>query len=333
MIPSPFLLFLGAARSRLEVKSATGVAFWRPESCIGQFRSATCGVDLGLPDLDPHAASEAGARSMVIGGANEGGYIDRDWMPSIRAAIAAGLDVVSGLHERLADDEELVALAAEHGVVLHDIRRPPPGLRIATGRPRSGRRLLTVGTDCVVGKMFAALALEREMRARGWNADFRATGQTGILIAGSGVAVDAVPADFLSGAIESLAPAQPDDHWDLIEGQGSLHHPLYAGVTLGLIHGAQPQARVLCHEAGRENLDGMPDYPIPSMRDAIASNERAARLTSPTARVTGLCINTSSLGPAAASRYLSDLEQDLQLPAVDPVRGGVAALVDALESA
>jgi uncharacterized NAD-dependent epimerase/dehydratase family protein len=331
VIRPPYLLFLGDAPATVEVKTATGIAHWRPGSCVGQYRLADACVDLGLPDMDPARAKAAGAGSMVLGVANEGGFLDARWMPAIRAAITAGLDVVSGLHERLNGNSQLVTLAESCGVALQDVRVPPPYIPVATGVRRSGKRLLTVGTDCVVGKMFTALALEREMKARGMDADFRATGQTGILIVGSGVPVDAVPADFIAGAVEQLTPANAPDHWDVIEGQGALHHPLYAGVTLGLVHGAQADALVLCHAALRETIDGLPDYPIPDLEEAIERYEQAATLTNRQARVVGLSVNTSSLDESGAHRHLAALEQRLQMPAVDAVRTGVARLVDALE--
>ena len=332
MIPTPYLLFLGAAETLMDIKTATGVHHWRPELCAGQYRLGAGTVDLGLPDMTPAAARAAGVRSMLLGAANEGGYIDPAWLPAIHEALAAGLDVVSGLHERLRDQPELVASAAEHGVALHDVRTPAAKLPIATGARRSGKRLLTVGTDCVVGKMFTALSLERELRARGVKADFRATGQTGILIAERGVPLDAVVADFLAGAAEWISPANDEDHWDLVEGQGALGHPLYGGVTLGLVHGSQPTAMVLCHDAGRTTLDGLPDYPIPDLAETISEYERAASLTSPGARVIGVSVNTSSMEGAAALTYLGELEGRLGLPAVDAVRTGVGPLADILEA-
>ena len=332
MIPTPYLLFLGSAETLMDIKTATGVHHWRPELCAGQYRLEGASVDLGLPEMTPAAAREAGVRSMLLGAANEGGYLDPAWMPAIEEALAAGLDVVSGLHERLCDKPALVAAAARHGVSLHDVRTPAASIPIATGARRSGQRLLTVGTDCVVGKMFTALSLERELRARGIKADFRATGQTGILIAGSGVPLDAVVSDFLAGAAEAISPANEADHWDLVEGQGALGHPLYGGVTLGLVHGAQPTAMVLCHDAGRSTLDGLPDYPIGDLRETISEYERAAHLTSPGARVIGVSVNTSSMEGGAALTYLAELEGQLGLPVVDAVRTGVGPLVDILEA-
>ncbi|MBS0364852.1 MAG: DUF1611 domain-containing protein [Proteobacteria bacterium] len=329
-LPSPYALFLGDA-DRLSAKTATGIAYWRPERCVAQVTLPGCSADLGLPSLSPRAAHAAGARLLIVGIANVGGLIAAHWLPSLLEALEAGLDLAAGLHHRLADVPALAQAAARLGRRLYDVRQPQPGQTpMATGRKRQGRRLLTVGTDCVVGKMFTSLALERELQRRGRPATFRATGQTGIFIAGSGVSVDAVISDFVAGAAEALSPDNAAEHWDLIEGQGSLHHPAYAGVTLGLIHGSQPDALVLCHVAGREHIDGYEDYPIPGFPEAIAANERAARLTNPRARVIGISVNTSKLSAAEGDLYLRALQQQAGLPCCDPVRSGVAPLADAL---
>lgn len=333
MIRSPYLLFLGAAPTRLDVKTATGVLHWRPEDCVGQWRTGAEAVDLGLPDLDPQGAHARGAHSLLLGAANEGGFLDPAWLPHLEQALEDGLDLVSGMHEPLTDHPGLVQRAQAHGRSLIDVRRPKLPLPIATGEPRTGRRLLTVGSDCVVGKMFTVLALERAMRARGWKADFRATGQTGILIAGSGIPLDAVPADFIAGAVEALTPPAEPDHWDLIEGQGALEHPLYGGVTLGLVHGAQAEALVLCHDARRTHLDGLPRYPIAPFEELIERYEQAARLTEPRARVVGLSVNTSSMEDDEALALLASLSERLGRPAVDAVRTGVDPLLDVLEAA
>ena len=190
--------------------------------------------------------------------------------------------------------------------------------------------MLTVGTDCSIGKMYTALALEKEMRARGLKADFRATGQTGIFIAGDGVSIDAVVSDFVSGAVEWIAPENEPDHWDLVEGQGSLFHASYAGVTLGLIHGAQPDALVMCHEPTRPHMRGLPHYKLPDLQTCIDANLAAARLTNPAVRCVGLSLNTSALDPAAAERTLRETELKYGLPAVDPLRTGVGKIVDVL---
>jgi uncharacterized NAD-dependent epimerase/dehydratase family protein len=201
---------------------------------------------------------------------------------------------------------------------------------VGTGVERPGRRLLTVGTDCSVGKMYTALACEAEMRRRGMNAKFRATGQTGILIAGGGVSVDAVAADFISGAVEWLSPANDPDHWDLVEGQGSLFHPSFAGVSLGLLHGAQPDALVMCHEPTRRHMRGLPGRPLPDLRECVDANLAAARHTNPEVRCVGISINTAGLGDGDAEGLLKATADRMGLPAVDPFRTGVGPIVDAV---
>jgi uncharacterized NAD-dependent epimerase/dehydratase family protein len=201
---------------------------------------------------------------------------------------------------------------------------------VASGRKRTGKRLLTVGTDCCVGKKYTALALFRALEGRGRDATFRATGQTGILIAGSGIPMDAVVSDFLSGAAEVLTPDNEPGHWDVIEGQGSLFHPAYAAVTLGLLHGSQPDALVLCHDAGRTHIDEYPDYPIPPLGDCIDAYLRAARLTSPRVRFIGVSLNTSGLPPARRSEAIDSAVARTGLPCADPGLGGIEVLVDGL---
>lgn len=240
------------------------------------------------------------------------------------------MDVAAGLHNRLADVPKLAATAERHGRRLHDVRHPTETFAVANGKKRSGKRLLAVGTDCSCGKMYTALALEKEMRARGMKADFRATGQTGILIAGEGVSVDAVVADFISGAVEAITPDNDPDHWDLIEGQGSLFHASFAGVSLGLLHGAQPDALVLCHEPTRTHMRGLPDYALPSLTDCLEANLAAARLTNPDVRFVGVAVNTSAMAADEAKAYLAGVEKEMGLPSVDPYRHGVAPIVDNL---
>lgn len=332
MLRQPYLLFVGDARDQLAAKSAVGVWQWRPELCVGQVRLEGCRAELPLPEMSVEEGAAAGARTMIIGVANAGGVLDEIWLEPMAQAVAAGLDLANGLHDRLSDRPALVEAAAKHGRRLIDVRHPAREFGVGTGEPRSGRRLLTVGTDCSVGKMYTTLALEREMRARGLAVDFRATGQTGIFIAGSGVAVDAVVADFISGAVEWLAPAAADDHWDLIEGQGSLFHPSFAGVSLGLLHGAQPHVLVMCHEPTRSHMRGLPNRALPDVRACIDTNLAAARLTSPDVRCIGVSVNCSALAPAAARTCLDRLSDELGLPCVDPLITGVAPLVDRLMS-
>lgn len=258
----------------------------------------------------------------MIGVANIGGAIDERWIEYLLRALAAGLDIVSGAHSRLADCPALKQAADRLGRSLIDIRVPPPGIPIASGRKRSGKRLLTVGTDCALGKKYTALSLQRAFRAQGIDADFRATGQTGILIAGAGIPIDAVVSDFVAGAAELLSPDAPADHWDVIEGQGSIFHPSYAGVSLGLLHGSQPDVVVLCHEVGRDRILGLDGYFTPSLPEAIELTVRLARMTNPKVRCAGVSLNTSRLDESAARRMLADLDSSLKLPVADPMRPG-----------
>ena len=204
------------------------------------------------------------------------------------------------------------------------MRQPPLHIPVGTGRKRTGKRLLTVGTDCALGKKYTALAIAGAMRRRGVDADFRATGQTGIMIAGSGMPMDAVISDFVAGAAEILSPDAAADHWDVIEGQGSLFHPAYAGVSLGLLHGSQPDVFVLCHEPGREHLLGYPDFPTPSLPEAIARHIAMGSLTNAKIRCAGVSFNTASLRPATADTLMQGVAQSLGLPVADPMRGGAA---------
>jgi uncharacterized NAD-dependent epimerase/dehydratase family protein len=330
VINKPYLLFLGDASDQLAAKTAEGVAYWRRNDCVGQMRLPGCNADLGLPDLTIAEAAELGALTLLIGVANRGGRLSELWMPHLREALATGMDIANGLHNRLADVHELAELVATNGRKLFDVRHTSVTFDVATGKKRTGKRLLTVGTDCSVGKMYASLSIEQEMKRRGIMASFRATGQTGILIAGGGVSVDAVTGDFISGAVEALSPDQEPDHWDVIEGQGSLFHPSFAGVSLGLLHGAQPDVLVLCHEPTREHMRGLPEYPLPSLENCIAANETAARLTNPNATCIGISLNTAALSEAEALDLLGATEARTGLPCVDAVRTGVARLVDCL---
>jgi uncharacterized NAD-dependent epimerase/dehydratase family protein len=329
-IEQPYLLFLGDAPDQLAAKTARGIADWRPENCVGQLRFTDCRADVGLSDMSLDDAVAAGAKTLVVGVANRGGVFSESWMEVLERALDQGLDLAAGLHGKLADVPQLTAAAARNGRRLFDVRHPSQTFAVGDGKKRPGKRLLTVGTDCSCGKMYTSLALDREMRARGMNADFRATGQSGILIVGDGVSVDAVVADFISGATEWLSPANDPDHWDVIEGQGSLFHASFAGVSMGLLHGAQPDALVMCHEPTRSHMRGLPDYGLPDLQLCIDTNLTAARLTNPDVRCIGVAVNTSLMDADAARRYVGETEKELGLPVVDPVRHGVAPLVDQL---
>ncbi len=328
MIPGPYLLYLGRSDDVVGIKTSRGLATFRRDDCVGEWRHDDGPLTLGLPRLDPAAARAAGARTLVLGIANAGGTLAPDLVEDALTAIAAGLHVAAGLHQRLRDHPRLVAAAAAARVELHDVRDPPRDLRVGDGRHRAGKRLLTIGTDCSVGKMYATLCLRDELRARGITADFRATGQTGILIAGEGVPVDAVVADFISGAIEALAPARADQGWDLIEGQGSLFHPSFAGVSTGLLHGAQPAALLLCHDPSRAHMRGLPHYALPGLEECLAANLAVARLTSPAVRAVGVALNTAALDEAAARRLCAETAARLALPCTDPYRLGASPIAD-----
>jgi uncharacterized NAD-dependent epimerase/dehydratase family protein len=327
---TPYLMFIGDAPDQLAAKTAAGVAHWRPEACLGQLRLPGCKADLQLPDMTIEEAAKAGARTVIVGTTNRGGVLGEGWEPLLVQALELGMDLASGLHHRLSDIPVLRDTASRCGRQIADVRHPTREFPVGNGVKRPGKRLLTVGTDCSIGKMFTALAIEKEMRERGMKADFRATGQTGILIAGDGVSIDAVVSDFVAGAVEWLCPDNDPDHWDVIEGQGSLFHASYAGVTLGLIHGAQPDALVVCHEPTRPHMRGLPTYKLPDLKLCIERNIEAAQLTNPAVRCVGLSVNTAGLDPGAARDYLRQTEDNLALPCVDPVRNGVGALVDNL---
>jgi uncharacterized NAD-dependent epimerase/dehydratase family protein len=321
-LPYPYLLFLGDTTEPAFAKTAFGLRDWIPERCVGEWGCAEAAVTTGLPRMAPREAHACGARGLVIGVAPIGGLIGERWVPLLVEALEAGLDIVSGLHARLAEVAPLAAAAARCGRRLIDVRIPPPRIPVATGAKRSGRRLLTVGTDCALGKKYSALAITRAFAARGRPVDFRATGQTGILIAGGGMPMDAVVADFEAGAAEVLSPAAAPDHWDVIEGQGSLSHPAYAGVALGLLHGSQPDVFVVCHLPGRERVLGYPEYPLPSVAETIDLNLRLGRRTNPAIRCAGVCLNTSQLEPRAAHDLLARESGRLGLPVADPMRPG-----------
>jgi len=328
-IEKPYLLFLGDVHDQLAAKTAQGVVDWRPEWCVGQMRLPGCEADTGLADLTLDEARAKGAKTMIVGVANAGGVLPPHWVKEIVAALNAGLDVATGLHRRLSSIPEIAEAAKKNGRRLHDVRFSDVAFATGKGTKRPGLRLLAVGTDCSVGKKYTTLALDKEMRARGMKSDFRATGQTGVLISGRGVAIDAVVADFISGAAEWISPANDPDHWDVIEGQGSLFHPSFAGVTLGLLHGAQPDAFVVCHEPTRTTMRGV-QHPLPTIQQVIDRTIMEGRLTNPAIQCVGIAINTEHLSEPVALKTLEETAKSHGLPCVDPIRTGVGPIVDAL---
>jgi len=332
MIKTPYLLFLGDAPDALAAKVAQGIKDWRPENAVGQLRMDGCKADLGIEDLALEEAYARGARTLVIGVANRGGVISDAWKTVLRDALESAFDLASGLHKLLRDEADLRELAAALGRELHDVRVPSIQYPIANGKRRSGKRVLAIGTDCSVGKMCTGLAVDRDMRARGLKSTFRPTGQTGILITGDGVPLDAVAADFMAGAVEWLTLPNDDDHWDIIEGQGSLFHASYSGVTTALVHGGQPDALILSHEPTRPHIRGLPDYALPSLEDVRDVGLRLAQVVNPQCKVVGVSINSQHMTDQASTDYCAEIEARIGLPTVDSFRHGAGRLVDALEA-
>ena len=330
MIQTPYLLFLGDAPDQLSGKVAQGIKDWRPENAVGQLRLPGCGTSVGLTEMSLQDGLDAGAKTLVIGVANRGGYISDAWKEVLIEALKMGYDIASGLHNLLRDENDLQAAARVNGRTLFDVRIPSVAYPIATGVKRTGKRCLAVGTDCSVGKMYTGLCMDAEMQKRGLETTFRPTGQTGILITGGGVPLDAVIADFMAGAVEYLTPDNEADHWDHIEGQGSLFHASYSGVTLALIHGGQPDALVLCHEPTRPHMRGLPDYKLPSLEDLRDLAMTMARMVNPACEVIGISVNTQHMNEADAKSYIAEVEARMNLPTTDPYRFGAEGLVDAL---
>ena len=329
-IRSPYLIFLGSETEVTYAKTGAGLVQWRPELCQGQTSLPAGTVDLGLPSLTIDEAVDAGIQSLLIGTAAVGGGIPEDWLAMLEQAAAAGLDIVAGVHTRLNDIDRLKEATASSGARLVDVRVPPQRLPVGTGKKRSGKRVLTVGTDCAVGKKYTALAIERDMKAAGLKATFRASGQTGIMIAGSGIPIDAVVADFLSGAAEQLSPDNESDHWDVIEGQGGIFHPGYASVTMGLLIGSQPDAFVVCTEAGRTHIEGWQDFELPSIEAVISRVSGIGKQVNPAIRCAGISVNTSKLPIDEREDYLSALSQETGLPCIDPIAGDTKPIIERL---
>lgn len=332
-LEAPYLILIGDLTDPTNAKTGMGIVDWRPELVAGQLRFEGCTVDMGVPDMSVADAAAAGVKSLLIGVAPIGGVIPDSWWPSIEEAAAAGLDIICGLHFKLSEFPKLVAAAEISGARLIDVRNPPKHLPVGTGIKRSGKRVLMVGTDCAIGKKYTALALDHAMHKAGMKSDFRATGQTGIMLAGEGLPIDSVVADFISGAAELISPPNEPDHWDIIEGQGSLFHPGYAGVSLGLLHGSQPDALVLCHDATRKVVSGWEHYPLPSIDDAIEQHLLMGKRTNPDIQFVGISVNTSKLPAEERRAYLDQLSNQTGLPCVDCMIDGCGAIVERIQQA
>ena len=319
-------------------KTMRGVLRYRRDDVVVIVDSRRAGeTEAGVPIVaDVDSALSFGPEVAIVGVATQGGRFPPAWRAILRRSIDAGLSIENGLHEMLGDDLELRLLADVAGVELRDLRRPPPGLDVATGANLEvdAQIVLTVGSDCAIGKMTVSLELDRVARERGHPSVFVPTGQTGIAIAGWGIAVDAVVADFVSGAAEQLVVEGRRRGGELlwVEGQGSLVHPCYSGVTLGLYHGAVPHALVLCHRAGATEIEGSPGHPIPPLRELVELYQRMALPRRPS-RVVALALNTVGMGDGTARRAIEAASDETGLPAADPVREGADGLLDAVLAA
>ena len=319
-------------------KTARGVMRYRPEDIVALLDSTRAGEEQdGFPIVGTiEEGLPLGATTALVGVATAGGRFPEAWRELLKDAIRAGLDVENGLHEFITDDDELSSLALANGVRLRDLRKPPAGLNVPTGAnlTHGSRVVLTVGSDCAIGKMSVALELDREARRRGLQSQFVPTGQTGIAIAGWGIAVDAVVSDFLAGAAEQLVVEGVDRGGELlfVEGQGSVLHPAYSGVTLGLIHGSAPHAYVLCHQAGSRFVDDDERFPIPPLSALVRLHEELSLLARP-AKVLAVALNTRCLDDHDARAAIEAAADETGLPADDPVRFGGGRLLDALEPA
>ena len=330
-LDTPYLIYLGDVADGHHAKTGAGIVEWRADRCAGQMRLPDCPVDLGLPEMTTQEAKDAGIKTAIVGVAPMGGKIPDHWLPQLVELATSGINIAAGMHTLLTTMPVLVAAAKKGGAALIDVRIPPNDIPVGDGRKRIGKRVLMIGTDCAVGKKYSALALHRELDRRGVKASFRATGQTGIMIAGEGIPVDAVVADFISGAAELLSPDNDEDHWDVIEGQGSLLSPSYSGVSLGLMHGSQPDAIVLCHDSERTEIEESGgDYPIPQLDEVIDDALRMARLTRPQCFCAGVSVNTSSMSDFDRDAYLGKLQSELSLPCVDPIATGMTPIANFL---
>ena len=326
-LKAPYLILIGEEGDSTYAKTGLGIVQWRPELVAGQLRFPGCGVDLGVPDMTVEQAAQSGVGSLLIGVAPVGGAVPQQWWLVMEQAARAGLDIVCGLHVRLSDNPAVVAAAERSGARLIDVRVPPQGIPVGTGIKRTGKRVLMVASDCAIGKKYSALALDQAMREAGMKSTFRATGQTGIMLAGEGIPIDAVVADFISGAAELISPDNDADHWDVIEGQGSLFHPGYSGVSLGLLHGSQPDAFVVCHDATRTRVSGWEHYDLPSVEECIRQHVIMGRRTNPEIQCVGISVNTSMLPIPQREPYLADLSNQTGLPCVDPLIDGCSKIV------
>ena len=329
MISKPYLLFLGDAKDELAIKTAAGINYWKPEWCVGQLLFKNAQVKLNLPEMNISEAVDKGAKTLVIGVVNAGGVMPLDWVETIIKAINSGMNIASGMHTRLSSILEIKEAAEKNDIQLHDLRFNSMQFKTGTGEKRAGKRLLTVGTDCSVGKKYTALAIEKALKEIGIKATFKATGQTGVLIAESGIAIDAIISDFISGAVEWLSPNKNNDEWDIIEGQGSIFHPSFAGVSLGLLHGSQPDKFIVCHEPTRTNMRGV-NMKIPSIGNVIQKTIELGSLTNPTIECVGVALNTSNMTEGIENLKVK-ISNMYSLPCLDPLQDDLSPILKKIE--
>ena len=327
-------------------KTATGIIRYGKDPVVAVIDSTKAGQDVsealgallgkGIPVVhDIHEALTCKPDTLLIGIAPMGGALPKEWHWQLLTAIEAGLDIISGLHVFIADDDELRTAAEKRGVTIWDVRRPPEKNRVARFIPHrpGSHTVLLVGSDCAVGKMTVALELDREAQRRGLNSAFVATGQTGIMISGTGLPVDRIISDFVAGLVEEMVLDFSARHdWVFVEGQGALNHPGYSPVTLGLIHGSMPDAMLFCHKAGATAIEGYENCPLPSLKRMIAFNEDTVSWVRPErpCKVVGLALMTHDLAEQEAQGALKQAENETGLPATDVLRSGAGVLMDAL---
>lgn len=316
-----YVLYIGKSIDILDIKTATGFFYWRKDDCLGEVALPGCTVSTGLPTMNLMEAWEKGARKLIFGIALPGGVFQPHDIPILTEALSIGYTIVSGAHSKLADIPDIRNHQAFRADKILELRNAGAQV-VGNGEKRAGKRLLTVGTDCCVGKMFTALSIHAALQKRGISSTFRATGQTGLMIAESGICADAIISDFLVGNIEQLSPENNFDHWDIIEGQASLFTPVGAEVSVALLQGSQPDALVVCHEWGRKIMDGTKSYIIPQLHTVIDLNLTFARMTNPKAKVIGVSMNTRLAAHSDVERICKETEDILGVPCVDVVRHG-----------
>ena len=328
MLPKPYLIYLGSSKTKVGAKIANALVTWRKSEISAYYSLPDCEISYDFPFVTPEEAPALGIKSMVIAFANSGGFLVKDDIKIAERALRSGLNVISGMHVKLEDYPEIALACKETSSKVYNIRFCNTELTTDDAKKRSGKRILTIGTDCSVGKMFAALALNSELQNRNINSKFIATGQTGIILSGEGIAVDSVVSDFTAGAAAILSPNTDDDSFYVIEGQGSLHHPSFAAVSLGLLHGSQPDYLVLCHDPFRKEMRHL-DYAMPTIEDTANLNITHAFRTKNNVSLKGIILNLSQAKDSDERiRIKAEFEDLYNLPVADIFNFGVDKIID-----